>query len=242
MSEPTSGIDLFDGIDDAAQTEESESENATDSTSDSSDSSDTSEDAPVETFASIPDGCMSVTEFAGYMSMELMKARIAAGEDPNMATDYVVPQSVYQTVKASKERIPHVLVKGPDDTGEPRVYIKVAEATEWWKARRDRLATRGSGTTRASNRTPEDNLTLLGAAVGKNLYALSRQSLWNDNVEQTAKLVDKYKGFLKDANVDEDSITLAIQEATDKFNTEQAAKEAEKKAKKEKPAEAPANA
>jgi hypothetical protein len=56
--------------------------------------------------------------------------------------------------------------------------------------------------------------------------------MWTGRIEQAAKLVDKYKGFLSDAKVEENTVELAVQEATDQYNAEKAAKEAEKASKK----------
>lgn len=191
--------------------------------------SDTDE-SPVETVAQVPDGAMSITEFAAFMTKTLMREKFEAGEDLDMS-EYVVPQSVYQTVKAQRDRIPHVLVKGEDDT-EARVYILTEPATTWWKARKERLATRGSGAQRASSRTPEDNLNLLATAVAKHLYSVDRQALWVERVAQSEKLIVKYKGFLSDAKVAEETVALAIQEATDQYNKDKADKDAEKASKK----------
>lgn len=202
------------------------------SVSDSAENDDNAEEAPVATVAQIPDGAMSVTEFAAHMTKTLMRAKFEAGEDLD-SSEYVVPQAVYQTVKAQRDRIPHVIVKGPEDT-EGRVYILRDEATEWWTNRKERLANRGQGAARASSRTPEDNLILLSEAVKKNLYAKDRRALWVDKVEQSARLVEKYQGFLNDAKVDEKTIALALQEATDQYNAEKAQKEAEKASRKAK--------
>ena len=190
------------------------------------------EDKPVETVSSIPPGAVSVTEFAQFVTQELIKAKVTNGEDLD-GTEYVVPQAIYQTVKAQKNRIPHVLVKGENET-EARVYIQKDEAFTWWMARRENLKDRGTGAKSASNRTPEDNLVLLGQAVTKSLYAQSRQTMWNARVDQAAKLVEKYRGFLSDANVDTDTMELAIQEATEAFEAEQAEKAKEKAAKAKK--------
>jgi hypothetical protein len=234
----TSDVDIFDDLSNPAPvgtgaeaaSEDQLSEANTES-ADSQNSGDTDNDeSPVETVAQVPDGAMSITEFAAFMTKTLMKEKFEAGEDLDMS-EYVVPQSVYQTVKAQRDRIPHVLVKGADDT-EARVYILTVPATEWWKARKERLATRGSGAQRASSRTPEDNLNLLATAVNKSLYAIDRRELWVNRVAQTAALVDKYRGFLNDAKVAEETIELAIQEATDQYNADKAEKEAEKASKK----------
>lgn len=234
MDTTTTNVDIFDGIADSApvstDTPDSGSDETVSETPDETDSSQS--DAPVATVAEVPDGAMSVTEFAAHMTQVFMKTKILAGQDLD-ANDYVVAQSVYQTVKAQRDRIPHVLVKGPDDA-EARVYILKDEATEWWTNRKDRLSTRGSGAQRASSRTAEDNLTLLGAAVYKDLYTSSRLTLWTERKEQTTKLIDKYQGFLKDQKVDADTVSLTIQEATDRFNSDMAAKAAEKAAKAKK--------
>jgi hypothetical protein len=230
-----SGVDIFEGVADVATPENSDVTDTNSAEGADVSESDTPE-RPIETVAVVPDGAMSVTDFAAHMTQTLMRNKFAAGEDFDQS-DYVVPQAVYQTVKAARDRIPQVMVKGENDA-EARVYILRDEATTWWLARRDRLSTRGSGTARASSRTADDNLALLGAAVEKYLYALSRQKMWNERVDQNAKLIDKYKGFLSDQSVAEDTVTLTIQEATDNFNAEQAKIAAEKAAKAKKPATA----
>jgi len=239
----TSNVDLFDDLQtgdsvDGTVSETSEGQPATlaaesadvENASSTDNSGESESESPVETVAQVPDGAMSITEFAAFMTKTLMKAKFMAGEDLD-GTEYVVPQSVYQTVKAQRDRIPHVLVQGPDDN-EARVYVLTDLATSWWESRRERLATRGSGSQRASSRTPEDNLTLLAEAVKKSLYANDRSKMWIERIDQAAKLVDKYKGFLSDAKVEENTVELAVQEATDQYNAEKAAKEAEKSSKK----------
>jgi hypothetical protein len=222
-------VDLFDGLTDTDPTESTESTETPDSQNEneSSETENTgTEDAPVETVDSVPAGAVSVTQFAATLSQHLMRQAFENDQEFD-GSEYVVPQSVYQTVRAQKDRIPHVLVRSEGDS-EARVYILAEPAIAWWMARRERLATRGTGTGSASNRTPEQNLTLLSAAVEKELYANSRLAMWQERAAQAEKLVEKYKGFLKDANVSEDTVALAVQEATDAFNAEQAAKAAEK--------------
>lgn len=234
------GSDLFDGVATAEAAQnvatptdsiDANVEATTDATTPDATSTDTAEESdntPVETVAEQPDGTVSVTDFARLITQRLMLEKLKAGQDLDNS-EYTVPQQVYQTVRAAKDRIPHVLVKGPEDT-EPRVFIKTDEAIEWWLKRRDRLATRGAGTARASARSAEDNLGLLANAVEKNLYAISRQAMWNERVAQSTKLIEKYKGFLKEQDVSEDTMASAIQEATDRFHAEQADK-AKSKAK-----------
>lgn len=238
-----SDIDLFDDL--ATDTEQNVSpdqEQPTDTTTPETESQSDVPEAPVETVTEIPADAISVTQFAAHMTQHLMKAKLEAGDDLT-GTEYVVPQEVYQTVRAKKDRIPHVLVQGPDDK-EARVYILKTPATEWWTERQKRLVERGSGTAAASSRTPEQNLTLLHAAVQKLLWATDREKMWADRKAQSEKLVAKYQGFLADADVSEDTVKLAIQEATDAYAAEQAAKAKEKSSKKSdsEPETAPANA
>lgn len=241
-----SELDLLDDLvaqDVAPVTSDSNSATEADSTDETqTDAADNgSEESPIETVAVIPDGCLGVTEFASHMTQHLMKAKLLSGEDLD-GTEYIVPQDVYQTVKAKKDKIPHVIVKGETDK-EGRAYVKRDEATAWWLSRRERLSTRGTGAgSRASQRSPEDLLALLSATQQKLLYAADREKMWSDKVEQYTKLVEKYKGFLTDAKVSDESVELAIQEGTNAYNTEKASKEAEKAAKAKKSDEEPANA
>lgn len=227
----TSNIDIFDDLETSDVSEDTQNDTTTDENAENAENAETQEnDSPVPVVATIPDGAMSVTDFAAFMTQTLMRQAIESGQDLD-GSQYVVPQAVYQTVKAQRDRIPHVIVKGSEDS-EGRVYILKDEATAWWQNRKERLSTRGSGTARASSRTPEDNLTLLGEAVRKNLYALSRLEMWNGKLTQTETLVTKYKNFLGEQSVSEETIALTVQEATDQFNAEQAAKAAEKEASK----------
>lgn len=229
----TQNVDIFDDLADTTTPSEESTANVV-SDSDAPEATDTSttvEDGnaqddvepAVETVSEVPEGAVSVTEFAALLTRHFMKEKVLANEDFDN-TEYVVPTSVYQTVKAAKDKIPHVLVK-VEGSDEPKVYILSAEALEWWLARRERLATRGTGISKsASQRTPEDNKVLLAAAVGKLLHAKARAALWAERTESGEKLVNKYKGFLADAKISDDDVALVVQEATDKYNAEMAEK------------------
>ena len=236
----TDNVDLFDDLTASAPTAEPETVESTETpdSADSTENADSEPDAPVETVNAIPEDAVSVTAFALHMTQTLTRKTLLEDGGDLDGSEYVVPQAVYQTVKAQKDRIPHVLVQTPGDK-EARVYILQTPATAWWLDRRERLAKRGSGTAAASNRTPEQNLTLLGAAVEKALYAADRLAMWQTRAEQTKNLVEKYKGFLADADVSEDTVALTIQEAIDAHEAEKAAKVSEKvvKAKKDAPAD-----
>lgn len=220
----TDTVDIFDDV---------VSDNA--ETVESNDSTDEVTETPQEVLPAQPEGTVSITDFAAHMTAQQIMAKVAKGENPD-GTEYVVPTSVYQTVKAKRDPIPHVLVKAEGDK-EARVYILKAEATEWWLARAEKLSTRGQGTARASSRTAEQNLELLADAQKRALYALSRLALWQGKVGQTEKLVEKYKGFLKDQDASEEDVDRAIQDGTDRFNTEQAEKAAKKSKKSDEDSE-----
>lgn len=226
-----SEVDIFDDIAEADAEDQQEAADTAEATGTEIETENKDEAEPaVVVVNSIPENAMSVTEFAAHLTQTFMREKILAGEDLGTA-EYVVPQAVYQTTKALKDRIPHVLVKDDEDK-EPRVYILTEEALAWWRERKDRLATRGAGAKSASSRTPEDNMTLLGEAVKKFLYAETRQKMWVERVEQSQKLVDKYRGFLKDAKVSEETMETIVQEAREAFDAEQSAKAEAKKNKK----------
>lgn len=227
----TPDVDLFADMTseatDSTETNTSDAATTAEMTSESSESTDgESEQTPVQTVDSVPDGAVSVTDFAKHITQYLMRQKFEAGEDMD-GSEFTVPAAVYQTVKASRDRIPHVLVKGEGDS-EPRAYILLDEATTWWLSRREKLATRGTGAGRASNRSAEDNLELLKGAVERDLYAADRLAMWTLKKEQTAKLIEKYKGFLKEQNVSDETISLALQEGQDNYAAEKAAKESQK--------------
>lgn len=236
-----SDVDIFSGLtDESASSTSNEVENeetaVTDAPVGAEDNSvptedDGKEDPAVETVSDAPEGAMGVTEFAAFLTHTFMKETIEAGGAFDTVA-YIVPQAVYQTVKAAKDRIPHVIVLKEGET-EGKVYILRDEALEWWRARRERLATRGTGISKsASQRTPEDNMVLLRAAVAKHLYAESRRVMWTERAADGEKLVAKYQGFLADAKVSDDDVAKVIQEATDVFNAEMAEKAKVKEASK----------
>lgn len=228
MNDPS--VDIFSDFstaDTAAPEDEAEKTNETNA----DDEAEKTEETPREVLDEVPDGAISVPDFAAFVTQELMKAKFTNGE-PLDGTEYTQAVSVYQAIKAQRNPLPHVLVKG--DGEQPRVWLMRDEAFVAWKERLVRLVGRGTGATRASSRTPEDNLILLAEAEKRRLYGLDRKAMWEDDIAQRERLVAKYKGFLKDANVDEETVSTALTEAYDSYQSEKAAKEAEKKSKKEK--------
>lgn len=222
----TQDVDIFDGIANADET-------TTSDTSDNTDSQESEKAEPV-VVTTIPDGAVSVTDFASWVSQVLMREKIQDGLDLD-GTEYTIPQTVYQAIKAQRNPLPHVLVKDEDDDKEPRVYVLRDEALIAWRERLAKNKERGTGAgVRASSRTPEDLLVLLADAVKRSDYAVSRRTLWETNLDQATKLVTKYKGFLSEAGVDDATVDMAIAEAQTAFKVEQEAKAAEKAAKKSK--------
>lgn len=238
MSSP---IDIFDDIDsdvapvtnEPTSSDASLDETATANETSSNVDGDADPDAPestVETVSDVPEGAIGVPEFAAHMTQHFMRQRVQDGEEFD-GSEYVVAQAVYQTVKAARDRIPHVIVKKVDEK-EGRVYILKDEATQWWIARRERLASRGTGISKiASQRSAEDNLVLLAKAHAALLYARDRENMWTGKVADGEKLVEKYKGFLSEQKVNDETMALAMQEAADEYEKERAAKEAERAAK-----------
>lgn len=234
-------LDIFDGLTPDTATSDSETPEtstandgsvsdveASSSTADDSDSN--AEERAVETVPEVPEGAVGVPDFAAHMTQYFMKQRVLNDEEFD-GSEYVVAQAVYQTVKASRDRIPHVIVKGENDK-EGRVYILENEATQWWIARRERLSSRGTGISKiASQRSAEDNLALLAKAVQSNLYANDRMNMWTEKVADSEKLVEKYKGFLSEQKVNDETMALAVQEATQEYERERAEKEAERLSK-----------
>lgn len=233
MTNPTN-VELLDDL--VGESSDNTEATATDTTNESETSNESSEtttnERDPETLTEVPEGLKvkSITEFAAHMTGEMMKAAVEAGEPIDPQKHYVVPQSVYQTVKAQKDRIPHIKVQAPGDE-QARVYIKVDEATPWWLERAERLSTRGQGTARASSREPEDNLRLLAEAVKANLHAIARKELWTERVEQSLTKIDKYRGFLGEQNISEEDVAVRIQTATDEYNAELAEKAKNRKNK-----------
>lgn len=246
MTEPTS-IDVLDdltsdepttepAVELTSQEEPSEDEPTEDEPTEETENEETPE--PENILTEVPPGTkvMSITEFAGHMTGVLMQQAVLNGEPPDISKHYVVPQSVYQTVRALRERIPHIKVQSDSDKEadkEARVYILVDDAQPWWLARSERLSTRGQGTARASARTPEDNLGLLQDAAYRRTHAVKRQVQWAKAIEDLDKLVVKYQGFLSEQNVSESEQENAIQTGTDQYNSDLAEKAKNRKRNKE---------
>jgi hypothetical protein len=232
-----------DPLDELVSETPSDTTSVTDTATSSTDSPDPADSPPVESesngedetyLAEIPeprDNFVSITEFAAHMTNALFMKAIESGTTPD-PSNYVVAQSVYQTVRAQKDQIPHIKVKAAGDE-QARVYIDKANATPWWFARTERLATRGTGATaRASSRSPEDNLSLLEQAAYAHQHALSRSALWAERVEQGERKVEKYKGFLSDQDVSEEDVAKAVQTGIDSYHADQAAKAENRKRNK----------
>jgi hypothetical protein len=223
----TAGSDSDTDVQETDKTVIEDEEPETEDDTEDESSEETEEETVVST---LPDGAVSVTDFAAWMTQELMREKIHSGE-PLTGTEYVLPQPVYQAIKAKKDPLPHVMVKTDDDS-EPRVYVLRDEAAKAWRARLVRTATRGAGSLRASTRSADDLLALHAEAVKKVTYAVDRAALWDTNLEKAQKLVAKYESLLRTANVDDTTIKLSATTAVSDYVVEKEEKAAEKAAKK----------
>lgn len=93
----------------------------------------------------VPDGCVSIPQFAEHMTRLQMRAEFEAaakGETYEGPTGQVLPQSVYQATKAERNPLPSVIAYAEvtDANGETKVtekqYIPLQEAEEAWPNRR----------------------------------------------------------------------------------------------------------
>ena len=220
--------DLFDTMTDE-QPEPDESDTSDETEADTNgEAEETEESAEAETddrptVSEIPEGAMSVTDFAALLTLT-----------EGNPYGYVVPQSVYQAVKAKNNPLPHVLVKTEDDN-QPRVYVLRDEALAAWVDRASRLETRGSGAGKpASKRTPEELKEAFSkedGAVWKSLYADSRRALWDGILEDREKTVDKYARWMKEAGVSADEINDLKASVKEAFDAAEQAKVEEREAK-----------
>jgi hypothetical protein len=237
MTTPTNTVDALDDlVSEAVEDTDTSTVTDTDNSTDEATTSNETETETEDTSTYLPENpdpsnFVSITEFAAHMSTVQLVAAIKANQDPDPSKHYVVAQSVYQTVKAQRDPIPHIKVKAEGEE-QARVFIDKAKATEWWLARAERLSTRGQGgAARASSRTPEDNLRLLGEAAFAAAHAQARLDLWQERVPQVLEKIEKYRGFLGDQDVSEEDVARAIQDGKDRYHAEQAEKAKNRKRK-----------
>src|SRR6185295_16776246 len=135
------------------------------------------------------DGTLTVAEFAGYLTVEAIKA--GAGVE-----GIVDKQNIYTATKAKRHPLPVVLVFADDadqsDLSNAKVYLPVKEATEAWQ---NRLA-RGESSATTSKKTQDDLLT---DAAKRSITLASIQKRLDRANEQKAKavkLLEKSYGWL----------------------------------------------
>jgi hypothetical protein len=214
--------ELFDTMtDERDEPEISDEPEAVEPDEDEDDSEESEDTRP--TVSDIPKGAVSVTEFARDLTLL-----------PGNPYGYITPQTVYQVVRAKRNPLPHVLVKTEDDA-QPRVYVLREQAMAEWAERASRLETRGtSGTVTGSKRSPEqlkDALSKEDGALWKVLYAQSRRDMWDGEVADRQKTVDKYHRWLKEAGVSADEISDLAASVKEAFDAAEQAKVEEREAK-----------
>jgi len=225
---PDATIDLFD---DATSVSNDDNSNDDTSATQPDETDDTDTDGAVGTEAeearevldSVPDGAMNAGDFAAYITSVQFKKAFENGE-PISPSLQVIPQAIYQATQRKTNPIPFVLVG--DGEGEPRKWILVAQAEEWWFNRPVSEGSSGSG----SSRDPEKEARLLKEAYKAFLYNDSRAKEWADRASKKDTLVGKRTGWLAAMGGDAEAVKA---EAAEEFKVEQAEKAAAKAAAKE---------
>lgn len=178
-----------------------------------------------------PDGTLTISEFANYLTVEAIKA--GAGVE-----GIVDKQNIYTATKAARHPLPVVLVF-PDeadqsDLKQAKVYLPVAEATEAYENR----PKRGEGGNSTTSKKTQDDL--LTDAAKRSITLASIQKRLDRAEEQKAKavklleksylwLAEYYKGteIQNEETQDEANkraLTAAIAERAAKLEEEEALK------------------
>lgn len=163
----------------------------------------------------IPDGCVTVQDFAARISAKLAEQKVAEGMDlfEAVAASQVLPQNFYNAIKRDKDPMPSVKV--PTEGGEDRVYIPIDEATEWYL---NRPARGGSGAPRSEEEVTS-RLRRAGSAKQKLDEMEARYEKFTARLDKQRSLVNRYGELLA-----EDGKTW--EEATRVFEESAEAKEA----------------
>lgn len=176
------------------------------------------------TVSEVPEGAVSVTDFA--MALTFLEGN---------PYGYVLPQEVYQAVKAKKKPLASVLVK-TEDANQPRVYVLKDEAMAQWAERAANNEGRGSGAGKPGSKRSADELreafTKEDGAVWRLCYANERRNLWDGVVTDRQKTVEKYHRWMTDAGISVDEIADLIAETKKSFDAAEQAKIEEREAKK----------
>lgn len=245
MSQST-GLDLFSDMSETNdpdlnpdQTEETEDNSVSDESETDEESTNEDENSEngaenenseetEEILSEVPEDAVSVTDFA--MELTFMK-----NDEGNPQYGYIIPQEIYQLVRAKNNPLPHVLVKTADDN-QPRVYVLRTPALAAYAERATRIATRGSsGPGRpASKRSPDElreAFTKVDGALWNLRYAESRRDMWDGKVADRQTTVDKYKKWMTEAGITDSEISDMEASVKSAFEAEEQRKVEEREAK-----------
>jgi predicted dehydrogenase len=159
----------------------------------------------------LPEGTLSVTDFAKYMT----RKKIEQGEDDF----FVLPQTVYQRVNRKSDPLPHVILRETKEAKDTdgtvkleesdRVYVLVNEAEAVW----DNVRVRGERT--GPSRTSEDvadRLLRAGKARVRLAAIQKRFARVSDQLAKQETLVGKYDSLLGEDNKTWEDATNAYDE------------------------------
>lgn len=171
-----------------------------------------------KTVDSAPDGVKTVQEFADHIKALLVERLMNEGKTVYEAVaenSRVNTNSVYQYARRDKNPMPSVLVRTTNEdgtSGDPKIFIPVVEATEWWMNRPER----GSGANLA-----EEDLDKLLYKAGKKADLVdrleTRQRTLAETLAKQVKLRDRYGERLAEAGKtwEEANAAFAAQAAKD---------------------------
>lgn len=141
-----------------------------------------------------PEGTLTVSEFAGYLSVENFTAASAAGQ--TITPDLIVKDAnIYTGVRAKRHSLPVVLVfpAESDEMRDAKVYLPTVEATEVYRNRPER----GNSNASVSKRT-QDDITTDGAKKLNALRAIeTRLRRTQEQFDKASATMAKYQGWLR---------------------------------------------
>lgn len=153
---------------------------------------------------------MTVSEFAAYLTVANVSAKISAGETPGL-DEMVDRQKLYNAVKGVRSPLPVVLVF-PDDSADDKdaaVYLPVALAEKAWNER----PSRGETSPATSSKRSDDELIEDAAKKYQSLTsAQARLAKLTEKVATLNTQYDKYLNYLKARNLDQTSVDAKVKE------------------------------
>lgn len=141
-----------------------------------------------------PDGTLTVSEFAGHLTISNFTAATDARTD--ITPDLIVKDAnIYTGVKAKRHALPVVLVfpADSDEQKDAKVYLPTVEATDSYRKRPERGTSNGS----VSKRT-QDVITTDGAKKLNALRAIEiRLRRTQEQFDKASATMTKYQGWLR---------------------------------------------